>query len=120
MSLISIKAAPVIERLRFLTGEIPLWAGGRRSKMPVDIGRSDDRGWNGVKDVFDMLRQRRAHVYDGILIGRYAGWPSYALAIASSGAAFWLRELLGGLTGARLSFALVVPAIFISSLLGGL
>jgi two-component system sensor kinase FixL len=88
--------------------------------MSVDIGRSDDRGWNGVKDVFDMLRQRRAHVYDGILIGRYAGWPSYALAIASSGAAFWLRELLGGLTGARLSFALVVPAIFISSLLGGL
>lgn len=83
--------------------------------------RSDRQGWNGsLKDVFDMLRQRRAHFYDGILIGKYAGWPSYVFAAASSAAAFGLREMLGGVIGARLSFALIVPAIVTSSLLGGL
>jgi two-component system sensor kinase FixL len=73
-----------------------------------------------VKDVFDHLRRRRAHYFDGVLAGKYAGWPSYGLAIASSCLALGVREGLGGVIGARLSFALIVPAIFASSILGGL
>ncbi len=72
-----------------------------------------------VKDVFDHLRQRRAHFYDGILVGRYTGWPSYGFAVLSSAAAFGIRQGLGHLVGDRAAFAIFVPGILASAIVGG-
>lgn len=73
-----------------------------------------------MKDIFDTLRQRRGHFYDGVLGGKYAGWPSYAFAIVCSLLVFGIREDLGPVVGGRLAFAITVLAIFASSILGGL
>ena len=51
---------------------------------------------------------------------RFGGWRGYALALAAIGVIFLLRLLLSSLLGDRLLYALFVPAILMSSLLGGL
>jgi len=73
-----------------------------------------------VKDVFAETHHRRTRVLDRILDGRYAGWQSYVFAVLSCALALALREWMGPITGARIAFALIVPAIFVSALMGGL
>ena len=72
-----------------------------------------------MKDVFDPNAPRQARLYD-VLNGRYAGWPAYVFALASCVLAFTIREWLGPVFGARIAFALTVPAILASSVLGGI
>ena len=74
----------------------------------------------GLKDVFGNLHPREGRFYDDVLNGRYAGWPSYVFALVSCVLAFAIREWLGPVSGARIAFALIVPAILASSVLGGL
>lgn len=73
-----------------------------------------------MKDVFEHLKQRRARFYDGLLAGRYSGWPSYVFAVVSCLLAFLVREALGPIVGNRLAFAFILPAILFSSIMGGL
>lgn len=73
-----------------------------------------------MKDVFGNLNPHQGRFYDDVLSGRYAGWPSYAFAAVSCVLAFAVREWLGPVLGARLAFALILPAILASSVLGGL
>ena len=73
-----------------------------------------------MKDVFDPHAQRPGRFYDDVLNGRYAGWPAYVFAVVSCALAFAIRESLGPVLGARIAFALIVPAILASSVLGGL
>ena len=77
-------------------------------------------GWRPVKDVFGNLARHRVHFYDAAIDGKYAGWPSYVFALVSCAIASTIREWLGPVSGARFAFALIVPAILASSILGGL
>jgi two-component system sensor kinase FixL len=80
----------------------------------------DSAAGERVKDVFGNLVRHRTHFYDAALEGKYAGWPSYVFALVSCALASAIREWLGPVSGARFSFALIIPAILASAILGGL
>src|SRR3569623_157812 len=67
----------------------------------------------------DILANKPRHelLIDRLTSGRYAGWKSYVFAVASSILAVTLREAIGPVTGARIAFALIVPAIFARALI---
>ena len=72
-----------------------------------------------MKDLFQNLRRRRAHFYDGALDGKYEGWPAYAAALIVSGLAVGVRAGLGSIIGDRAAFAVFAPGILFSAILGG-
>ncbi len=72
-----------------------------------------------MKDVFGHLG-RRGRFYDAALQGRYAGAPGFVFALLSSILALVVRLALGPLIDDRAAFAVFVPAILASAMLGGL
>lgn len=72
-----------------------------------------------MKDIFSAWHPRPHHFYDSVLSGRYDGWPSYSFALVTSVAAILVRLWLGPILGPRIAFAMVVPAVFTSTVAGG-
>lgn len=72
-----------------------------------------------MRDLFGRLQEKQSHFYDGFMAGKYSGWPSYGVAVASCAVAFGLRVALGPVAGESLAFALIIPAILFSALMGG-
>ena len=89
----------------------------RRVFSPVSDTIHRRRG--ALKDLFQNLRRRRAHFYDGALDGKYEGWPAYAAALVVSGLAVGVRAGLGSIIGDRAAFAVFAPGILFSAILGG-
>ncbi|EGF91771.1 sensor protein fixL [Asticcacaulis biprosthecium C19] len=76
-----------------------------------------------MRQIFEQIQHRAARLYDDILAGRLAGWRTYVFAYIVSATvlilAFVTRDSLDPVTGARLIFALSIPAILISAAAGG-
>ncbi|ESQ91050.1 hypothetical protein ABAC460_07405 [Asticcacaulis sp. AC460] len=76
-----------------------------------------------MTQIIAQIQQRAARLYDDILAGRLAGWRTYVFAYIVSALvlilAFVTRDSLDPVTGARLIFALSIPAILISAAAGG-
>lgn len=73
-----------------------------------------------MKDLFQNLRSPRAYFYDGALDGKFAGWPAYTAAVIVSALGIAVREALGPAIGDRAAFAVFVPGILFSAILGGI
>lgn len=71
-------------------------------------------------DRFGVLKTRHRAFYDDMLNGRYAGWPAYVFAVVSTIVTFLLREALTPFIGTYAAFAIYVPAILMTAMLGGL
>lgn len=72
-----------------------------------------------MKDLFQNLQHRRAHFYDGALDGKFAGWPAYLAALVVSALGVGVRVGLGPVIGDKAAFAVFVPGILFSAILGG-